>query len=43
MPSYTKTDVGDRVNMDTSPVTGIPLILSTCSCAILASVTTIVL
>ena len=38
-----KTEFGDRVNTETSPVMGIPLIRSTCNTAVLASVTTITL
>ena len=43
MPSYANVEDGDLVNMDTSPTTGIPLTLSTCNCAMLASVITMVL
>lgn len=43
MPWYVKAEFGDRVNMDISPTMGIPLILSTCSCATLALVMTMTL
>jgi len=43
MPWYMKAEVGDRVNMDISPTIGMPLILSTFSCATLALVITMTL